>query len=184
MSGGKYDQHKKNKLPVGGDENYYFGFNDFVLEQFMGSGSDTTKIMVGVDGSESSLAALQRAKYLAGPLNAHIEAIGCWDFPRMYDGIFAMDVAGFKESAEQVLKEAVQHVFGSAIPPKVSITLLRGDPKSVLVEASQDADLLVVGRRGRSSIAGLLIGSVSSTCIARAKCPVLIVNLPEDGGKD
>lgn len=150
----------------------------------MGSGSDITKIIVGVDGSESSLAALERAKHLAGPLNSHIEAIGCWDFPRMYDGIFAMDVAGFKESAEQVLKEAVQHVFGSTTPPKVSIALLRGDPKSVLVETSQHADLLVVGRRGRSSIAGLLIGSVSSACIARAKCPVLIVNLPEDGGKD
>ncbi|GAA1499097.1 universal stress protein [Paeniglutamicibacter kerguelensis] len=55
-----------------------------------------TKIIVGVDGSEASLEALRKASYLAEPLNAQIEAVGCWEFPRMYDGYLMMGIGGLQ----------------------------------------------------------------------------------------
>ena len=143
-----------------------------------------TKIIVGVDGSEASLEALRKARYLAEPLNAQIEAVGCWEFPRMYDGYLMMGIGGFKESAEKVLNQAVTSVFGSATPNNVKINLVQGNPKTALVKTSKNADLLIVGRRGHGGLGGLLIGSVSSSCIAHAKCPVLVVHAPEDGEND
>lgn len=146
----------------------------------MAQGSGTTKIVVGVDGSEASLEALRTAQYLGAPLNAQIEAMGCWEHPRMYDGYVMMGIEGFRESAEKVVTHAVTSVFGSDLPSNVRISLVEGDPKNVLVKASKDADFLILGRRGHGKLGKLLIGSVSSSCIARAKCPVLVVHAPED----
>lgn len=141
-----------------------------------------TKIIVGVDGSEASLEALRKARYLAEPLNAQIEAVGCWEFPRMYDGYLMTDIGGgIRENAAKVLNQAVTTVFGAATPTNVKINLIQGDPKSALIKASQNADLLMVGRRGHGGFRGLLIGSVSSACVAHAKCPVMVVHAPEDG---
>jgi nucleotide-binding universal stress UspA family protein len=50
-----------------------------------------------------------------------------------------------------------------------------GDPIEALVAAAEDADLLVLGTRGRSQFAGLLLGSVSQACAAHASCPVVLV---------
>jgi nucleotide-binding universal stress UspA family protein len=50
-----------------------------------------------------------------------------------------------------------------------------GDPAEALITASKDADLLVLGTRGRSPLAGLLLGSVSQLCAAAASCPVVLI---------
>lgn len=146
----------------------------------MGRGSNINKIIVGVDGSEASIEALRRASALAGDLNAQVEAIGCWDYPRMYDGYMIAGLEGFKEGAEKILNDAVKNAFGSDAPGNLKVSLLRGDPRSLLIKASEDADLLVVGRRGHGTLTGMLIGSVSSSCIAHAKCPVLVAHAPKD----
>ena len=54
-----------------------------------------------------------------------------------------------------------------------------GDPTASVVEASKDADLLVLGLRGRSPFAGLLLGSVSQGAAANAHCPVVLVKLTD-----
>lgn len=143
--------------------------------------SGTQKIIVGVDGSEASLEALRQARNLAHSLNARVEAIGCWENPHMYDGYVLMGIEGFRESAEKVVTQAVKTVFGSEVPPHVTINLIHGDPKSALVEASRNANFLVVGRRGHGKLGKLLIGSVSASCIAHSKCPVLVVHSQDDG---
>ena len=146
----------------------------------MGHATDIKKIIVGVDGSDASVEALRRAQNLGESLNARIEAIGCWEIPRMYHGYTLMGIEGFEESADKFLKESVKHVFGPETPENVKVTLMQGDPKSSLIRASNNADLLIVGRRGHGRFGGTLMGSVSSACIAHAKCPVMVVHVPEE----
>jgi len=54
-----------------------------------------------------------------------------------------------------------------------------GDPAEALLIASQDADLLVLGTRGRSTFAGMVLGAVSQRCAAAARCPVVLVKAAE-----
>ena len=56
-----------------------------------------------------------------------------------------------------------------------------GDRAESLLLASQDADLLVLGTRGRSPFAGMVLGSVSQRCAAAATCPVVLVKAREPG---
>jgi nucleotide-binding universal stress UspA family protein len=136
---------------------------------------DAFKIVVGVDGSEASVEALQLAQRFAVPLGAEIEAVACWEYPNMYDSYVAVGIGGFKERAEELLQKAVTIAFGAERPRNVRTRLVEGFARSVLVHASKEADLLVVGRRGHGGFAGLLLGSVSSACVAHAHCPVLVV---------
>jgi nucleotide-binding universal stress UspA family protein len=59
--------------------------------------------------------------------------------------------------------------------------LAEGDATEALVTASKDADMLVLGIRGRSPVAGLMLGSVSQSCAASAACPVVLIKRPEQG---
>jgi nucleotide-binding universal stress UspA family protein len=59
---------------------------------------------------------------------------------------------------------------------KIEQRVIQGAPAAVLVEESQDADLLVVGSRGHGGFAQLLLGSVSQQCAQHSECPVVIVH--------
>jgi len=135
------------------------------------------KIIVGVDGSDASVAALRVARAVAEPSGAPIEAWACWDVPAGYGVYLAVGIDGFKYAAEQVLGQAVQDAFGE-MPPFVHSRIVRGKAGPVLLDASRTASLLVVGRRGHGS---LVLGSVSSTLISHAHCPVLVVHAAETG---
>jgi nucleotide-binding universal stress UspA family protein len=141
------------------------------------------RIVVGIDGSEASIEALRQAQRLGESLHAEIEAIACWEYPQMYDGYVIMGIEGFEERARQILEESITQAFGPKKPSNLKARLVEGAARSTLIEASEDADLLVVGRRGRGGFGGLLIGSVSSACVAHAHCPVLVVHSPEEHRK-
>jgi nucleotide-binding universal stress UspA family protein len=145
----------------------------------MTHGSGITKIIVGVDGSDASLEALRQAQTLADPFNAEIEAIMCWEFPQMYDGYVLVGIEGFQESAANILNRSVARVYGPEPPRNVKTSLVQGNPKASLIKASENADILIVGRRGHGVFGGLHLGSVSSSAVAHAKCPVLVVHDPD-----
>jgi nucleotide-binding universal stress UspA family protein len=77
-------------------------------------------------------------------------------------------------TAVQDMVDAVAKETGET-PPEVTVNVITGDPAEELVKASYDADMLVVGSRGRGSFAQLLMGSVSSKVAHHAACPVVII---------
>jgi nucleotide-binding universal stress UspA family protein len=137
--------------------------------------ADDPRIVVGVDGSDSALAALRWAVRQAKLTGARVEAISAWHYPTTYgwqeDGI-AVDFEGI---ARQVLSAALTAVDG--LEPGVAVLpqLAEGFPAEVLLDAAKGADLLVLGRRGRGGFASALIGSVSLHCVLHAHCPVLVL---------
>ncbi|NUP59405.1 MAG: universal stress protein [Pseudarthrobacter sp.] len=135
------------------------------------------RIVVGVDGSEASVAALRVARSLAEPLSARVEAWACWDVPAGYGVYLAVGIEGFKYAAEQVLQQALKEAFEEQ-PPFVHPRLVRGKPGPLLIDGSRNSLLLIVGRRGHG---GFVPGSVSSACVSHAHCPVLVVHAPEEG---
>ncbi|MGO4235648.1 universal stress protein [Pseudarthrobacter sp. YAF2] len=135
------------------------------------------RIIVGVDGSEASVAALRVARALAEPMGAPVEAWACWDVPAGYGVYLAVGIEGFKYAAEQILGQAIQDAFGQQ-PPAVHSRIVRGKPGPVLLDASRTASLLIVGRRGHG---GFVLGSVSSILASHAHCPVLVVHAAESG---
>jgi nucleotide-binding universal stress UspA family protein len=74
---------------------------------------------------------------------------------------------------EAVAKAAAQ--LGGRVPPSVTVRAIFGMPAAALIEASRDADLLVVGSRGVGSFTRLMLGSVSSQVVHHAYCPVVVV---------
>ena len=133
----------------------------------------------GVDGSEASVEALRQAQSLAVPFSATLVALASWDVPPVYDGYVAIGIDDFDVRAAEILQETVEKAFGADTPANVEPRLVQGHPRHSLIEASRDADLVVVGRRGHGGFGGLLIGSVSSALVAHAHCPVLVVHAPD-----
>jgi nucleotide-binding universal stress UspA family protein len=145
----------------------------------MNEARDVRTIVVGVDGSDASVEALKRAQGLAGQLGAQVVALACWDYPPVYDGYVAMGINDFDVRAGEILNDALAKAFWPETPPNVEARLVQGRPRHTLIDASRTADMLVVGRRGHGGFGGLLLGSVSSACVAHAHCPVLVVHTPE-----
>ncbi len=134
----------------------------------------TPQIVVGIDGSDHSLAALDVAVREARLRGARLEVVHAWTATAVFAG---MEVAPpprseFRAAANQLLDQVVRD-----IPDDVEVVCraLEGGVASTLIDASHDADLLVVGSRGRGGFAGLVLGSTSHQVTAHADCPVLVV---------
>lgn len=143
----------------------------------------TYRIVVGLDGSAHADAALRWALDEAGAHEgSEVRAVYAWQFPLMaFPGGFdpGFDPGDLEKRAKDMVVSQVSAVEPSPRVPLESL-VAEGDPTEALVTAARDAHLLVVGARGRSPLAGLMLGSVSQRCAARAGCPVVIVKLPSD----
>jgi nucleotide-binding universal stress UspA family protein len=141
------------------------------------------RIVVGVDGSPSSKAALAWALRQAELTAASVEAVIAWHYPVMVSGVSfasigALDATDYGGFAATVLSDAVNEVVDPDGPVKVSLTVREGNAAQVLLNASEGADLLVVGSRGHGGFTEALLGSVSQACVHHARCPVVIVREP------
>lgn len=138
------------------------------------------RIVVGVDGSEFSTAALQLAGRMADGLNAPLEIITCLGTSDFYlashmptGSVPSADE--LEETAKRLVDQAIERAFGVSRPSRLSRTIKFGPPAKTLVDESRNAQLLVVGRRGEGGFLSQVMGSVSGACAAHAHCPVLIV---------
>ena len=146
-------------------------------ESTVDAGGDTPpgRVVVGVDGSESSKQALRWAVRLAASEGSTIEAVTAWDYPPSFNA--PVDVNWRPDlDAETVMRETLDEVFGDARPAELEERVVHGSARTVLIDASRGASLLVVGSRGHGGFAGLLLGSVSSACSEHAHCPVLVLH--------
>lgn len=134
----------------------------------------TKPVVVGVDGSESSVDALRHARRFAEALQLPVVVLTAWTWPPFVEGAGYMNQWSPEEDARTIAEGAVEQVFGES--SDVTIRIAQGAPAKLLIEASSDASMLVVGSRGHGGFAGLLLGSVSSTCAEHAHCPVLVVH--------
>ena len=138
-------------------------------------GEQAGPIVVGVDGSESSKEALRWAARMSAVEGLPIRAVTSWEYPQAYNS--PVDVNWRPDvDAETVLHETLDEVFGDDRPAGLEAEVLHGPARTVLLEASKEASLLVVGSRGHGGVAGLMLGSVSSACAEHGHCPVLVVH--------
>jgi nucleotide-binding universal stress UspA family protein len=137
------------------------------------------RIVVGVDGSPSSLSALRWAIRQARLTGGTVDAVIAWQIPAVMSGYgwAPIAVAGgddYEEAAEKTLEAAISDTAGTD-PPPISRVIVHGNAPEALLEASKGADLLVVGSRGHGGFADALLGSVGQHCVHHAHCPVLIM---------
>lgn len=147
------------------------------------SGAAIKRILVGVDGSEKSIAALKWAAELASTNGAEVEVVTAWQTPFPTFELVAiglnLDLSEMNDRPEHIaeyrLEKSIVGAYGTANPVGVVGRVEEGYPGLVMVERSKEADLLVLGNRGHSPVIETLLGSVSLHCLTYSHCPVTIV---------
>ncbi|WP_071128675.1 universal stress protein [Varibaculum massiliense] len=147
------------------------------------SGKET--ILVGVDGSPESLEAAEWAGVRAQQSGSKLQVLCAYALPSytaasMDSGFAVVDNDAIRESAQTVVDEAISHLnkLGYQAEGRVEA----GDPTAILVQLSQQVDLIVVGTRGGGGFTDRLLGATSSALPAYSRCPVVVV--PRRGGAD
>lgn len=146
----------------------------------------SNRIIVGIDGSEPSKAALRWAARLAPTLGCTIHAVSAWQYPVLADGgVGLLGGAVLPDytvpfDAEQVMTDVLEatlrEVFPAGRPDGLTTAVVHGQPGAVMLDACDGATMVIVGSRGHGGFSGLLLGSVSTAVSQHAKCPVLVVH--------
>jgi nucleotide-binding universal stress UspA family protein len=130
-------------------------------------------IVVGVDGSPHARRALDWALSEARLRGGRCLLICAYEVGLAF---LAAPIDGLGDAARAVLDHELAFAREGGCPVEGHAVL--GPAAKALVDASQDADLLVVGSRGRGGLTGALLGSVSTVCVHHATCPVVVVRPP------
>ena len=137
------------------------------------------RIVVGVDGSDASMAALDFAFELASTEFKPLAIVHAWGAAGVYRDLMSYEVR--LETAEEHELQVAESIAGYAEKyPDVLVTQHQDeeDPSRTLVAASEDADTVVVGSRGRGDAKAVVFGSVSRFVVEHAHCPVIVVRRP------
>jgi nucleotide-binding universal stress UspA family protein len=139
-------------------------------------------IVVGVDGSDESRSALRWAVNEAQLRHDSVHVVHAWwAIPELEPGTPVYYEDGWDDlrdvEAPRCLDEFVDHTLGGDSPQvEITVEAVQGvEAATALLEASREADLLVVGSHGNGGVKGLLLGSVSRRCAQHATCPVVVV---------
>jgi nucleotide-binding universal stress UspA family protein len=138
-------------------------------------------ITVGIDGSDHSVrvlewavneAAVQHARLTV--LTVHLVPQSGWTGNPITVPQDSEELEKERVAAEEMTLKATSQL-GVAQPASVTVRAVIGFPAQALIEASREADLLVIGSRGGGGFARLVMGSVSSQVVQHAHCPVVVV---------
>ncbi|PVZ06386.1 universal stress protein [Actinomycetospora cinnamomea] len=139
-------------------------------------------VVAGVDGSPHGDVALRYALEEVARRGGRLLAVSAWERPELtlseFYGLPMHDenkihAAHEKDTRERVDRMMADHPELAGVTVEVRAQV--GRPADVLVEAARDADLLVVGHRGRGGLRSVALGSVGLGCVLHAPCPVLVV---------
>lgn len=141
------------------------------------------RVVVGVDGSAGSLAALRFAFDEAARRGTDLLVVAAFESPDLWSASYQVPVSSSLDDVqEQVLastRRTVAGALGERLAaervPRIEVTTRPGSPADVLVSASAGSPLLVVGSRGLGGFRRVLLGSVSMQCVQHARCPVTVV---------
>lgn len=144
----------------------------------MASQSSPGTIVVGVDGSPSSVEALRWAARQAELSGAELHAITAWRLPTTYGWVPPIADFDWASNAGSVLDRSIKEALDDTGTGVVHRHVVEGHAPRVLLQAADDAELVVVGSRGHGEFAGMLLGSVAQHVLAHAPCPVVVVRTP------
>jgi nucleotide-binding universal stress UspA family protein len=133
------------------------------------------RIVVGLDGSPGSVAALRWAASEARLRAVPVEVVIAWAAPPMYGYSALYSTEDFQADATAALQQALDGVRDELAGIEVVTTVGEGRPAAVLLAAAEGAAMLVVGSRGHGAFAGMLLGSVSQHCVQNASGVVVVV---------
>lgn len=142
-------------------------------------------VVVGVDGSPSSLEAVTVAAHEARLRGCALKVVNAFFWPAVHAPLGPWSAASAEEALREVagrlVARAVEHARSVAPDVEVGDSVVAGGPLTVLEAQSRTAALVVVGSRGLGGFAGLMLGSTAVHLAAHARCPVLVVRERADG---
>ena len=136
-------------------------------------------VLVGVDGSPESGAALRYAVAEADRRGARLRVVSTY-FPEYSVHGRTQPVTASEGAIEVDLEKETRRMVEDALAgdspqPPVEIVVAAGPAAGVLIDMSAEVDVLVLGHRGRGGFARMLLGSVGLQCVQHARCPVIVV---------
>ncbi len=145
----------------------------------------TGPIVVGHDGSSFADQALKWALTLAQRAHIPVTVVRAWTMrtapkPKTQEFGYVPPASDFADAVRERLEESTRDLLAAFPDVEVTLKVERGQPATVIVEASEGASLLVVGPRGLGGFKGLLLGSVSEHAVGNAPCPVVVVRGEDD----
>lgn len=159
---------------------------DATHEEDVQARGDTEGIVVGVDGSPASRAALDWAARVAADRGVELLVLHALSMPVISAPLgFTGRMPPTRELAdwaEHLLRKAVDHVARTRPGLELRTKVSKLDPTHALLAASRSAEMVVVGSRGLGGTASVFLGSVSIRVSARATCPVAVVPGPDEAG--
>lgn len=145
------------------------------------------RVVVGVDGSPGSRAALVHALAMAADRGGELEIVTAYPEPLAWAGEYPVAVPDAEELRAEAEARIVAFLadvrrdggpgeIAGADSVEVRVVALAGPAAPALIARSENADVLVVGSRGRGSVKSALLGSVALHCVTHARRPVVVVH--------